>query len=323
MTISAVSYNDLVQERMVRVERLMRSNPSAHHPSLDASLEQLLSSGGKRIRPTVVLLVGGMLEAETSKTELLAAAIEMLHTATLVHDDLIDSSPLRRGLPTLNTQWNDGLTVLIGDYIFARAAHLAARTDSLAVMDGFAKTLMTIVNGEVNQLIGGSTDERQTEYLERVYAKTGSLFELAGEGAAHLANTENQIVERMKTFGRYLGIAFQIVDDVLDFTAEAVHLGKPVANDLRQGLITLPTIKFLDIRPERGSDIKRLINRTLSVEATEELIQEIRESGAIPQAMGEARSYIHQCVDILSTFPDQIEKQALCELAQHVIDRTQ
>src|SRR5450830_616922 len=150
-----VSFLVPVQEDIQAVEDLMRSQAEGRHPDLKAALDLLLSSGGKRIRPTLTLLVGKMLGADYQRLITLAAAIEMLHTATLVHDDLIDGSLLRRGLPTLNAQWTPGATVLTGDFLFARAAALTSETDSVRVMNVFARTLMIIVNGEINQMFVG------------------------------------------------------------------------------------------------------------------------------------------------------------------------
>src|SRR5574340_107402 len=155
----------------------MRSQAEGHHPDLRAALDHLVASGGKRIRPTLTILTGRMLGADEDRTVTLAAAIELLHTATLVHDDLIDGSLLRRGIPTLNSKWSPAATVLTGDFIFASAANMATRTNSLEVMGIFSRTLMTIVNGEVNQLFTSHCSTDINDYYHRIYAKTASLFE--------------------------------------------------------------------------------------------------------------------------------------------------
>src|SRR3989337_3925810 len=198
----------------------MRAMSNGHHPDLKKALDHLLSSGGKRIRPAVALLTGGMLGADPGRLIALAAAIEMLHTATLVHDDLIDGSLLRRGNPTLNAHWTPAATVLTGDFIFARAAKLAASTDCLPLMKLFAETLAVIVNGELTQLFSSRGIASREDYDKRIYAKTASLFEMSSRAAAMISPVEEAVVENMLKFGRNIGMAFQIVDDILDFTGD-------------------------------------------------------------------------------------------------------
>lgn len=321
MEPKTATFFDLVREPLAEVEARMRTSPAKHHPDLEAALEHLLSSGGKRIRPTLVLLVGGMLQADRERIITLAAAIELLHTATLVHDDLIDGSLLRRGIPTLNAQWTPGATVLTGDYVFARAAHLAAQTESLEVMRRFAQTLMTIVDGEITQLFGSEVEDARQDYLRRIYAKTASLFELAAEGAALLSPDPEVYREPVRRFGYALGIAFQIVDDILDFVGEEQRVGKPVASDLRQGLITLPTLVYMETQPQ-DEDLERLLQGASLPESTIlRLVDSIRASGAVDKALDEARHYVAQGLEALSPLPDTPERQALHELAEYVIQR--
>src|SRR3972149_2242986 len=228
----------------------MRDMSNGHHPDLKKALDHLLSSGGKRIRPAVALLAGGMLGADPERTISLAAAAEMLHTATLVHDDLIDGALLRRGIATLNAQWSPAATVLTGDFVFAQAAKLAAETNSIPVMRLFAETLAIIVSGELTQMFTSRGVVSKEDYYKRIYAKTASMFELAAAASAMLSPVTDKVVTKMRRFGYQIGMAFQIVDDVLDFTGEQTTMGKPVASDLRQGLITLPALYFLELYPE-------------------------------------------------------------------------
>lgn len=300
----------------------MRARPGNYHPNLDEAVEHLISSGGKRIRPTVVLLVGGVLGAPHKHLITLAAAIEMLHTATLVHDDLIDQASLRRGIPTLNSQWTPGATVLTGDYIFARAAHLAAKTESLRIMERFAETLMVIVNGELTQLFRSRPDDNRADYFERIYSKTASLFELAAEGGALLAGSTTAECEAMRQFGYTVGVAFQIVDDVLDFTADAAHVGKPVAKDLRQGLVTLPALYYLEEHPEDLTLRQLLSNKQVTAEQIDDLAGRIRTSGSIEQALREADAFIAEGETILSELPPTPERDGLIELGRYVVQRS-
>lgn len=298
----------------------MRSG-GPHHPDLEAALDHLLASGGKRLRPTLALLTGMMLGAERNRLITLAAAIEMLHTATLVHDDLIDGSLMRRGSPTLNARWTPGATVLTGDYVFARAAQLAAQTGSLPLMEDFARTLMTIVSGEITQLFGSSRPPDRDEYFRRIYAKTASLFELAAEAPAMLSSSPPDIVASMKAFGYNVGMAFQIADDVLDFIASPEAFGKPVASDLRQGLITLPALCYLEQQPEDARLQRLLAGDRLDEAAVSDLAEAIRRSGAIDQAIDQAQEFVRAGERALEAMPATSEREGLYQLAEYVVQR--
>ncbi len=300
----------------------MRISPSQHHPSLDKVIDYLLSSGGKRIRPILVLLTSGMLGADRDESINLAASIEMLHTATLVHDDLIDGSKLRRGIPTLNAKWGPGATVLTGDYIFARAAHLASTIGSKELMEIYARTLMTIVNGEISQLFNTLIVDPQQEYYGRIYAKTASLFEVSTEGAAILSGSKGEVIKAMKSFGYHIGIAFQIVDDVLDFISEQEQVGKPVANDLRRGLITLPVLYYSEANPDGDKLIEELQQGEMDDQGIERLINAIRASDAIKQTLEQADRFVSAGEEMLDGMPATPQKEALHELAHYVVKRT-
>ncbi|MDI6696770.1 MAG: polyprenyl synthetase family protein [Anaerolineales bacterium] len=317
----SVNFFALVQEDLVRVEELMRSQADEHQPDLNAALQHLLSSGGKRVRPAVALLSGRMLHGDWERLVTLSAAIELLHTATLVHDDLIDGSFLRRGIATLNSQWSPAATVLTGDYIFARAARLAAATDSVEVMRLFAETLATIVSGEITQLFSGRGNISRENYNQRIYAKTASMFELAAAAAALLSPVGPELVETMRGYGYSIGMAFQIVDDILDFTGEQATVGKPVASDLRQGLITLPALLYLNDFPDDRDMNQILDGNHIEEVVINRLISNIRESGAIHRALQEAERYVQRGLELLSVFPENSERQALEDLARYFVSR--
>jgi len=310
-----------IQERLQQVEQVMLSQAEQHHPDLGAALEHLLSSGGKRIRPAVALLTGGMLDGDPDRLVKLGAAIELLHTATLVHDDLIDGALLRRGIVTLNAQWSPAATVLTGDFIFARAAKLAAETDSVPVMRLFAETLATIVNGELTQMFTSRGLASREDYLKRIYAKTASMFELATAAAALLSPVSKSVVEEVRQFGYEIGMAFQIVDDVLDFTGEQATVGKPVASDLRQGLITLPALYYIEANPT-DADVTWLISGNfMSDERMDRLVSAIRQSGAIEKSLDEARRYVDCALDSLQKQPSSEQRLALESLSNYVVRR--
>jgi geranylgeranyl pyrophosphate synthase len=190
------------------------------------------------------------------------------------------------------------------------------------MMQIFARTLMTIVNGEISQLFGTTSEDWQQVYFDRTYAKTASLFEASTEGAAILSKSEESLINRMKSFGYNLGIAFQIVDDILDFVSNQDHLGKPVANDLRQGIITLPTLCYLESNSD-GNEIYETLRRAeMDEHQLQDLITSIRSSDAVECALDQAKEYISKSEEILATMPETIEREALFELAQYVAERT-
>lgn len=319
--INAAGFMDLVIDQIPKVENRMRQSANNHNQELNNAIDHLLSSGGKRIRPTVTLLTGEMLGSDKDKCITLSAAIEMLHTATLVHDDLIDGALLRRGISTLNARWSPAATVLTGDYIFARAAKLAAETGSIDVMQLFADTLATIVNGEINQMFPGDNLTDIEKYEKRIYAKTASMFELATTAAATLSPVGEEIKARMKQFGFDIGMAFQIIDDVLDMTGEQATVGKPVASDLRQGIITLPVIYFVESNPD-NRDLKHILSGNHYEEnVMNRLVESINNSGAIEKAIAIAEDYVENSINILGNIQDNPEKEGLIELAHYIVNR--
>ena len=314
------SFFALVEDRIQLVEERMHAESLEYHPDLQAVLAYLLSSGGKRIRPIVTLLAGGMLGADEDHILNLAAAVELLHTATLVHDDLIDGAFLRRGIPTLNTRWSPGATVLAGDYIFARAAGFAASTNKIDLMRIFSETLATIVSGEITQLFNSRGKVSRDDYYKRIYAKTASLFRASTLCAAMISPVDESVVDSMETFGYEIGMAFQIVDDILDYTGEQATVGKPVASDLRQGLVTLPGIYYAEAYPD-DENLQSILNGIYDDERMNLLVESIRKSGSIQQAMDEARQFVDRGIQAIADLPDNEEHRALVELAYYIVDR--
>lgn len=299
----------------------MLAQTREQHHDLQAALELIVKSGGKRIRPTISLLVGQLLNTPHEKLITISAAIELLHTATLIHDDLIDGSLLRRGMPTLNSQWSPGSTVLTGDFIFARAAKLAADTESIPVMKVFSQTLSTIVNGEITQLFGARCLVNRESYYRRIYSKTASLFETSAWAPALISSADETTIESMRSFGYNIGMAFQIIDDILDFTGDQETIGKPVGNDLKQGLITLPALYYIEGHPEDPQVLKLLEGNCPDFDRVDTLINQIRVSGTIQKAHQEACGYVEQALVHLRTQIDCPERQALENLANFIIDR--
>jgi geranylgeranyl pyrophosphate synthase len=299
----------------------MRAQGEDCNQDLQAAIEHLLAAGGKRIRPTLVLLVGNMIGGNSEPLVTLGAAVELLHTATLVHDDLIDGALLRRGSETLNSRWSSAATVLTGDFLFARAARLASETDNTALMRLFANTLATIVNGELTQLFSARGVINRENYYQRIYAKTASLFEMSTQAAAMVTTDNADIIDTLRKFGYELGMAFQIVDDLLDFTGEQATVGKPLGSDLLQGLVTLPAIYFTEMNPNHPDVRSLAAGGWGDAERMERLVQSIRGSDAIQMAMHEAEQAVKRAIAHLLSFKDCVERTALEDLAKYVVDR--
>lgn len=320
--MSSVTFFTSVQDQLQFVEQRIREQAGEeHHPDLRSALEHLLTAGGKRIRPTLGLLVGNMLGAPEEKLITLGASVELLHTATLVHDDLIDGALLRRGMPTLNARWSPAATVLTGDFLFARAAKLAAETDYLPLMKLFSETLATIVNGELTQMFSARGVIERNNYYDRIYAKTASLFEMSALAAAMVATEDEGTRDSMRTFGYEVGMAFQVVDDILDFTGDQSTVGKPIGSDLLNGLVTLPAIYFAEANP-RNEDVLSLPEGGWKDTArVQRLVDAIRQSRAIVQSMEEARQAVRRALNALEDAPASPEKDALEDLAKFIVDR--
>ena len=315
------TFLELVADELALVEQKMREPDPDRHPVVNDAVAHLINSGGKRVRPTVVLLVCKLLQADCERGIFLAAAVEMLHTATLVHDDIIDGSLIRRGNPTLNATWSPGATILTGDYLFARAAELAAQTDNVTVMRLFARALMTICNGELGQMFNARTKSTdRDEYYRRIYAKTGALFVLAAEAAGVLAGAADEVRADLRTFGKELGVAFQIVDDVLDFVGSETQVGKPLGSDLSQGLVTLPTICFLERHPD-DEHVLDVLHGRRSPKYVQLALEAVRNSEAVDLAKEEAREHARLAKLALSNLPDNLYRQALLELADYTVQR--
>jgi geranylgeranyl pyrophosphate synthase len=311
---------EVIQDELSLVEeRLLVEEPSKQNIITDSAFH-LLQAGGKRIRATICLLSAEIFNADLEKSLSLAAGVEMLHTATLVHDDIIDGSKLRRGIPTLNASHDGKLSLLIGDYFFARAANLVAETNNLDIMTQFSETLMTILNGEVNQQFSRWQVDSQG-YIDRIYAKTGAMFVLAAKSAATLAEADKDGLLAMERYGYHTGIAFQIVDDVLDFTSNHTQLGKPVGSDLREGIFTLPVLIYAKKYPN-DPDLNQLLEILRADQpAIDRLITSIKASGVIDEALDEARILVSRGHLALEGIPHSRYVEALSSIGKSAVDR--
>ena len=324
MNVSLDTARALVAKDLTAVEKKMQKAVGNAYEPLTEALQLLIRSGGKRVRPMLTLLAGRFYPPdEPQKLISLAAAIEALHTSTLVHDDVIDGALLRRGKSTLNAVWTPSSTIMAGDFFFARAASLVAETEHPRVIKLFARTLDVIVDGELRQAFSARDWSQPKEsYYERIYGKTAALFELATRAPAALGDAPAAREEALRRFGYHLGMAFQIVDDILDFTADAKTLGKPAGSDLRAGIITLPVYFYIQ-RPERRQQIVDMIeSHPTGDPIVDEVVTIIRNSDAIEQAHGEARAFVNKALDSLETLPPGPHRDALGDVARYVVERT-
>ncbi|HIE38208.1 MAG TPA: polyprenyl synthetase family protein [Anaerolineales bacterium] len=320
MLLKHLPFLDLIRNDLERVEVILREQPPEQHEAVGVAVDHLIGGGGKRLRPALVLLSAYLCGADVDRAVLAAAAAEMLHTATLIHDDLIDGSLVRRGTETLNASWTPGATVLTGDYVFARAAYLVSLTDTVLLMRRFAETLMVICNGEIRQMFDGRRGEgSRQEYEQRIYDKTASLIALSAEAGAILAGADDRTRGALRTYGEQLGLAFQIVDDVLDFVADEEVLGKPVGGDLRQGLVTLPLLLFLEADPDHPT-VRRALKGADEV-AVQEAVRTIADSPAVGRSLEVARGYIERASAALAPCPSGPYREALEDLAHFVVER--
>ena len=326
-----------IQSGLTQVDAKMKNVESSLFAPLAHAFVDLIGSGGKRLRPTLALLAA-QVRQEQSATPIftqiiaLAASVEMLHTATLVHDDVIDGALLRRGAPTLNATWNRGSTILAGNFMFARAAYFAAETQNPRVIRIFANTLDTIVNGELHQLLARHDFRQNKEgYYQRIYAKTASLFAAATEAAAILAGLVEAEVQALRAYGHNLGMAFQIVDDILDFTGSDATLGKPAGSDLRGGTVTLPFFYFLQSHPNAEQLIADMQEAYIAADDGDpeqwndlinRIVRELRASPAVEAARREAEAFLDLARANIAGFPDSPYQHAMLELCDFVVQRT-
>ncbi len=313
----------LVQPGLQRLESSLADLSTTDDPLLGPMLSAVLPGSGKRLRPALALLiarVGPRVDAEALNH--MALGVELLHTASLVHDDIVDDSDTRRGAATLYTRVGNALAVLVGDYLFSQAAQECVATGDLEVVRLFAETLGAMARGQIdeahNQLNAHHAWETLTrdEYFRTIAGKTASLFVLACQGTGLLVGLEPRQVQTLRSFGESLGLAFQVVDDILDFTSTEQELGKPVGSDLRQGTITLPVILLRDSGASDGR--YRAAFESDDVDLQVRLVQ---ESDAIGAAYAEAERLVQRARSALEALPAGVEREALDALARFVTQR--
>lgn len=316
---------DHLQAELDLVEARLRQSADVEYPLVGDFLSAIVSSGGKRLRPVVLLLAAKSFNYDVPTLVPAAAGIELLHTASLVHDDTIDHALFRRGQPTLNSAFSSEAVILLGDYLFAQSAILATETMNPRVVRVFAMTLGEITDGVLREIFNGHrTDQSRQDYELRIYGKTASLFAGAAEMGAIIGGAPEEAISKIRRFGSDFGMAFQIVDDVLDFRSTEDQTGKPVGADLRQGTITLPTMYFL--ADSDGSATATLVRRIADGESVpedevDEATAVISSSPAIDRAMAVASAYIETAKDQLDVIPNATVREELLSLTDLALSR--
>jgi geranylgeranyl pyrophosphate synthase len=312
-----------IADDLRRVEERIRTTTEIDHPLLRELLRQVMLAPAKRLRPALTIASGRLFRASSPSLEAMAAAIEFLHTATLIHDDVIDLAELRRGEPTLASIVGTRVAILVGDYLFAEAAGTASQTNNLRIMRLFAESVMTVCRGQIHEgssshLVNGAADRES--YYRTIEAKTAGLFVLACHAGAILGEANFAQTEALRRYGISLGLAFQIVDDILDLVGDEQVMGKPAGSDLRQGVITLP---FIYLRDELPADL--LDTASSDDGAREAAIQEIaaiaRTSHGVERAHEEARGLVQMALSALEELPAGEIRELLADLAASAVTR--
>ena len=311
-----------IREDLVKVEDGLHSVYQDSPAWLSELLAHSLGSSGKRVRPALVLLSGRFCSYNLNRLLPMALAVEVLHTATLIHDDAIDNSAVRRGRATINKVWGEDKAILLGDYLLAKAEELAAATESLPVVRLFARTIMTIASGELRQSFDAfRIEQTRQQYLEKISGKTASLLCLATESGAILSQAPQELVTALREYGYNLGIAFQIVDDILDFVGDEVEMGKPVGSDLAEGTLTLPAMLLLERYPD-DNPVRRLFqNEGDRQENVRQAIELFRNSPLVEECYQVAWDYHARGCRNLKVLPDNASRHSLQELAGYVMVR--
>jgi len=315
---------ELVRPELVAVERQIRDESVSSASAVTAIGQYLQISGGKRVRPALLLLAAKLFGAATQSAISLGAVMEMIHTATLVHDDVIDGADRRRGRPSTNSRWGNHTSVLAGDWLYMQAFKIALQERNFRILDILIELTQLMVEGELAQLgMIGRLDLTEAEHLDLIYRKTACLFGACTRLGAVLGGQTEPTEHLLGEYGRNLGMAFQLVDDLLDFTASEVVLGKPVGNDLREGKITLPLIYLLDrCTAEEHNKIAKVMEEGAFRTVPWNDLLDILQRYETPQLVKEqAQLYSRNALKCLGSFPDSPCKRALMALPEFVVNR--
>ena len=307
---------------MTAVNALIRQRLASDVVLINQIAEHIVGGGGKRLRPMLVLLAAQAAAYRGRDHVLLAAVVEFIHTATLLHDDVVDESDLRRGRKTANALWGNAASVLVGDFLYSRAFQMMVEADQMRVMQILADATNRIAEGEVLQLLNiHNPDVDEAAYLRVIERKTAVLFAAATRLGGLLGGLPAAEEEALAAYGLNLGFAFQIADDVLDYVSDAGTLGKNIGDDLAEGKATLPLIFAIErAAPEQAASLRRAIE-TGGLDSLDNIVAAIRDSGAIERALGKAQSYADAANAALDALPASDARDALRVLAEYALKR--
>jgi len=320
---ATTSTADPTEIALLRVNDVIRQRLSSRVALIDQIAQYIISAGGKRIRPRLVLLFAEALGFEGPETHELAAIVEFIHTATLLHDDVVDESALRRGRATANAMFGNAASVLVGDFLYSRAFQMMVSVNRMRVLDVLADATNVIAEGEVLQLMNmHDPDLSVADYLQVIRFKTAKLFEASARLGAVLAGAESAVEEACADYGRSLGTAFQLVDDLLDYEGKSAELGKNVGNDLREGKPTLPLLLAM----ERGTAEERAMIRHAiehgELQKLPEILIVVERTGALDATRAAAQDEADRARQALAALPPSRAREALIDLCDRSIHRS-
>ncbi|OGX77870.1 polyprenyl synthetase [Exiguobacterium sp. SH0S1] len=300
-----------------QIDRFLSTRVHTEHPVIEAASKQLLDAGGKRIRPAFVLLSAGFGTGNDIRLTKVAASLELIHMASLVHDDVIDDATLRRGKPTVMERYDESVAMYTGNTLFGEAIRLVSEVDSPEVMQIMAETMELICIGEINQ-IQDQYDWAQSpkRYLDRIARKTALLIETSCAAGAVVSGASPDVVKQLRLFGYDIGMAFQMTDDLLDFTAKSFQLGKPVGEDLKHGHKTLPLF-YSSEDPVFYERLQQVTNAS-NDEMTRTLVREVQRNGTLERSQRTIDRYVSRAIQRLDSLPDIQDKRSLIEIAEYI-----
>jgi octaprenyl-diphosphate synthase len=315
--------NPLIEPQFDAVTDYILNHLGSNVPLVENIGHYIVESGGKRLRPLLVLLAANACGYEGKQHIPLAAVIEFIHTATLLHDDVVDNSELRRGNATANAKWGNAPSVLVGDFLYSRSFQIMVEIGSMPIMEVISNATTVIAEGEVLQLLNQrNPDTTEESYMNVILGKTAMLFEAATECGAILAGSDAQAREALRLYGRHLGIAFQLVDDVMDYLSSSEEMGKNVGDDLAEGKATLPLIYAM----REGNDEERaLVREAIRKGGLDDLapvMDVVRRTGAIDYTKAQAQAQVDKALAELAKLPDTSFTDTLTKIAEKAVERT-
>jgi len=309
---------------MTEVDNVIARRLDSGVPLVGEVARYIISAGGKRLRPVLLLLTCGALNYTGTQRFNLAAVVEFIHTATLLHDDVVDESTLRRGRPTANESFGNPASVLVGDFLYSRAFQMMVEANNMRVMEILADATNIIAEGEVLQLMNmHDASLSEEDYLRVIRSKTAKLFEASARLGAVLANSSPAVEQACADYGRALGTAFQVIDDVLDYAGEAAEMGKNLGDDLREGKATLPLIMAMQLGSSEEQETVRHAIETGAVDELATIVQIVRKTGALDATLRAAASEAQRAIDATKQLPRNEYSEGLLQLAAQLLERRQ